>query len=85
MPEAADQRQILSIFKQRKNNPNFQLPWDGIQLMPALSPEEQTQRRSLDAELLTFKALHPSAANFQISGTQILDHQGTPVGFSIRM
>lgn len=81
MPEAADQRQILSAFKQRKANPNFQFPWPGIQLMPALSKEEQTQWRLLHAELLKFRAMYPAAANFQISGAQILDQQGKPVNF----
>ena len=82
MPEADDQRQILSAFQRLKNDPtSLLMNWSGIQMMPALSHDEQTLDGLLFAELRTLKAMHSAAGSFQISGTQILNQQGTPVIF----
>lgn len=82
MPEADDQRQILSAFQRLKNDStSLLMNWSGIQMMPALSHDEQTLDGLLFAELRTLKAMHPAAGSFQISGTQILNQQGTPVIF----
>ena len=85
MPEADDQRQILSAFQRlkndSKNDSSLLMNWSGIQMMPALSHDEQTLDGLLFAELRTLKAMHSAAGSFQISGTQILNQQGTPVIF----